>query len=142
MVIGLIVAGMVAARQFERLELDSVISVPLLDQAFLDDPEADDFSARVGLVALRGTFTVASASKIISTVSVDIRDHEVVILDFTQTAYMDDSAASVVEQLIDSAIAEYTECVVLGLNGPPASVLDALDALDRIPPRPDRRHHG
>ena len=47
-------AGMVAARQFERLELDSVISVPLLDQAFLQSVEADDFSARVGLVALRG----------------------------------------------------------------------------------------
>ena len=33
--IGLIAAGMAGARQFERLELDRVISVPLLDQSFL-----------------------------------------------------------------------------------------------------------
>ena len=33
--IGLIAAGMASARQFERLELDSVVSVPLLDQSFL-----------------------------------------------------------------------------------------------------------
>ena len=32
--IGLIAAGMAGARQFERLELDRVISVPLLDQSF------------------------------------------------------------------------------------------------------------
>ena len=35
--IGLIAAGMVAARQLERQELDSVISTPLLDQTFLYD---------------------------------------------------------------------------------------------------------
>ena len=132
-VIGLIVAGMVAARQFERLELDSVISVPLLDQAFLEDVEVDDFSARVGLVALRGTFTVASASEMITTISIDIRDHEVVILDFTRTVYVDDSAALVVEQLVESAIAEDTDCIVMGLGGAPASVLHALDALERVP---------
>ena len=33
--IGLIAAGMASARQFERLELDSVVSVPLLDRNFL-----------------------------------------------------------------------------------------------------------
>ena len=132
-VIGLIVAGMVAARQFERLELDSVISVPLLDQAFLESGEADDFSARVGLVALRGAFTVASSSKMITTIRVDIRDHEVVILDFSETAFIDDSAALVVEQMIDSAIEEDTKCIVMGLGGQPADVLRALDALRRVP---------
>ncbi len=132
-IIGLLVAGMVAARQFERLELDSVISVPLLDQSFLDSHEGDEFSARVGLVAFRGSFTVASAGKMISVVSIDIRDHEVVILDFSDTTFVDDSAALVIEQLIDSAIAENTDCVVVGLSGAPASVIDALDALRRIP---------
>ena len=132
-VMGLIVAEMVAARQLERLELDSVISVPLLDQAFLDSQDVDDFSARVGLVALRGTFTVASAGKMISTITLDIRDHEVVILDFSQTAHLDDSAALVVEQLIDSAIAEDTECIVVGLRGPAAAVIRSLDALRRVP---------
>ncbi len=133
--IGLITAGMASARQFERLELDSVISVPLLDQTFLQDgdPDADDFSARVGLVALRGSFTVASSIRLINTLSIDIRDHEVVILDFSATVYVDDSAALVVEQMIDSAVAENTSCIVLGLTGQPEDNLNALNILRSIP---------
>ncbi len=135
--IGLIAAGMAAARQFERLELDRVVSVPLLDQSFLgseeSEEEADTFSARVGLVALRGSFSVASSNKLINTISVDIRDHEVVILDFSETVYIDDSAALVVEQMIDSASAEDTACIVMGLTGPPAASLHALNVLDRVP---------
>ena len=135
--IGLIAAGMASARQFERLELDSVVSVPLLDRSFLgsqeDTNEVDSFSARVGLVALRGSFTVASSNKLIDTISVDIRDHEVVILDFSGTVYMDDSAALVVEQLIDSAIAEDTQCIVMGLSGSPAATLKTLNVLRRVP---------
>ena len=135
--IGLIAAGMASARQFERLELDSVVSVPLLDRSFLgsqeDAEEVDSFSARVGLVALRGSFTVASSNKLIDTISVDIRDHEVMILDFSGTVYMDDSAALVVEQLIDSAIAEDTQCIVMGLSGSPAATLKTLNVLRRVP---------
>ena len=117
--------------------MDSVVSLPLLDRSFLADREdADDvdaFSARVGLVALRGSFSVASANKLINTISVDIRDHEVVILDFTDTVYLDDSAALVVEQMIDVAIDEDTECIVMGLNGLPAITLQALNVLRRVP---------
>ena len=135
--IGLIAAGMASARQFERLQMDSVVSVPLLDRSFFgardDEETVDAFSARVGLVALRGSFTVASANKLISTISVDIRDHEVVILDFSDTVFMDDSAALVVEQLIDSAIAENTEVIVMGLEGRPAITLQALNALQKVP---------
>ena len=135
--IGLIAAGMASARQLERLELDSVVSVPLLDQTFFAGQQAvdmvDDFSARVGLVALRGAFTVASSNKLVNTISVDIRDHEVVILDFSETIYMDDSAALVVEQLIDSAIADDTECIVMGLDGLPAATLQGLNVLQHVP---------
>ena len=135
--IGLIAAGMASARQFERLELDSVVSVPLLDQTFFAGyegaDEMDAFSARVGLVALRGSFSVASSTKLINTISVDIRDHEVMILDFTNTVYMDDSAALVVDQLIDTAISENTECIVMGLSGQPANSLRALNVLRLVP---------
>ena len=135
--IGLIAAGMASARQFERLQLDSVVSVPLLDRSFLNSDEGasdqDAFSARVGLVALRGSFSVASANKLINTISVDIRDHEIVILDFSDTAYIDDSAALVVEQMIDTAIAEDTECIIMGLRGEPAVSLQSLNVLQRVP---------
>ncbi|MYA85158.1 MAG: SulP family inorganic anion transporter [Acidimicrobiaceae bacterium] len=136
-VLGLVAAGMASARQFERLELDSVMSVPLLDDAFLRDipqgGEPDKFSARVGLVALRGTFTVASSNKLITTLGADVRDHEVVIIDFTDTVYMDDSAALVVEQLIDIAMDENTECIVVGTSELPIGSLQALDVLQRLP---------
>ena len=179
--LGLIVAALVSARQFEFLELDSVISAPLLDISFLadeeeeedaepdldsmlallggdddeeedgDEPDAldsmlallgddddeeeefDPFSARCGLVSFRGSFTVASSNRMFSTISVDIRDHEVVILDFSQTDYMDDSAAFVVERLVDVAIEEDTECIVMGLGGTVGASLQKLDILRSVP---------
>ena len=135
--VGMIAAAVTSARQFERLELDSVISVPLLDLTFFGaeegQDEADRFSARAGMVALRGAFTVASSSKLIETIGVDVRDHEVVILNFSDTVYIDDSAALVVEQLIDTAIMQDTQCIVMGLSGAPARSLSALDILKRIP---------
>ena len=135
--VGMIAAAVTSARQFERLEMDSVVSVPLLDRGFFDikedEEEIDHFSARVGLVALRGSFTVASSSKLIDTIGGDIRDHEIVILDFSDTVYMDDSAALVVEQLVETAIAHDTPCVVMGLSGTPAHNLHALDVLKRVP---------
>ena len=136
--IGLIVAAMTAARQFERMQLDSVVSVPLLDQSFLADGAGagadDSFSARVGLVALRGTFTVASSKSLIDILGADIAEHEVVIIDFTDTVYMDDSAALVVEHLLEAAEASATEMILLGLTGAPATSLHALDVLQRVAP--------
>ena len=160
--LGLIVAALVSARQVEYLELDSVISVPLLDISFLaeepedeeddgdefdlladnllmmlgdeeDDDGFDPFSARCGLVSFRGSFTVASSNRMFSTISVDIQDHEVVILDFSETNYMDDSAAFVVERLIDVAIEENTECVVMGLQGTVGTSLRKLHILRKVP---------
>ena len=135
--VGMIAAGVASAKQFERLELDSVISVPLLDQVFFKDYESiediDAFSARVGLVSLKGTFSVASASKLINAIGVDIRDHEVVILDFSDTVYIDDSAALVVEQMVNTAHDEETACIVMGLDGLPETTLLALNILQNIP---------
>ena len=135
--IGLIAAGMAYSRQLERLELDNVVSVPLSDQTFLmtedESDDADEFSARVGLVALRGSFTVASSVKLINAIGEDIKDHEIVILDFTGTVFIDDSAALVVEQMIDTAYAEDTDCIVMGMTGAPANTLRALNVLKRVP---------
>ena len=135
--VGMIAAAVTNARQFEQLEMDSVVSVPILDQAFFGTDarwdDVDRFSARVGLVALKGTFTVASSSKLIDTIGADIRDHEVVILDFSDTVYLDDSAALVVEQLVDTAMLQNTDCVVMGLSGMPRRTILALNVLKRVP---------
>ena len=135
---GLIVAGLANAGQLENLELDSVVSVPLLDQMFLYEGEevegADPFEARVGMVALRGSFTVASSRKLVWTISLDIKDHEVVIFDFSGATYIDDSATMVIKKLIDVATDEETETIVIGLSGDVAETLDALDVLREVPP--------
>ena len=136
--IGLIAGGMVHARRLERLELDSVMSVPLLDAAFFagdgsppahDDPHA----ARVGMVAIRGTLSVASSHKLVSVVGLDIREHEVVIFDFSGTAYIDDSAAIVIGQLLEVAAGSRTECIVMGLGDDVAATLHSLDILGEVP---------
>ncbi len=141
--VGMIAAAVTSARQFERLELDSVMSVPILDWTFfgtvgeeegLEGKDTDLFSARVGMVALRGAFTVASSGKLIDTIGEDIRGHEIVILNFSDTVHIDDSAALVIEQMIDTAMLHDVECIVMGLSGLPALSLSALDILRHIPP--------
>ena len=135
--VGMIAAAVTSARQFERLELDSVVSVPILDQRFfgtgVGEEEMESFSARVGLIALRGSFTVASSRKLLDTIGEDIREHEVVILDFSNTVYMDESAALVMERLIETATSYETGCIVMGLAGMPARNLEALNVLKHVP---------
>ena len=112
---GFVTAALAGARQLERLEMDRIVSAPLLDQVFLGSGN-DEFSARVGLVRLQGSFTVASARKLIRVIAADIEDHDIIILDFSQTEYFDDSAAYVVEHMIHTADAEDTAVIVLGLR--------------------------
>ncbi len=136
--VGLIVAGMIGARQFERLQLDSVVSVPLLDQVFLHEHSAESYgispySARTGIVKLRGSFTVASSGRLIRVIGDDIVGHDVVILDFSETDHIDDSAALVIEQLIDTAADGDATCIILSLDGAPAATLASLNILRRIP---------
>lgn len=133
--VGLIAAGMAHARQLERLELDSVVSVPFLDQEFLRGATSisDPYSARVGLVALKGSITVASSHKLVNVIAEDIKDHEVVIFDFTGTAYLDDSAAMVIEQLMEVARREHTAYILMGLSGSVSHTLHALNILRQVP---------
>ena len=56
-----------------------------------------------------------------------------VILDFSETLYVDPSAAQVVGRLIDTALAEQTECIVMGLDGHAKTSLEAFDVLRRVP---------
>ncbi len=136
-VLGLIISFLAGALRVGQLELDSVISVPLLDSVFLyddDEPEdADPFSARVGMLVLKGSLTVASSKKLVRIISIDLLEHEVVIFDFAGATYMDDSAATVVRQLIDLAAHEETPTIVTGSSGEIAETLEAFDVLHSVP---------
>ena len=139
--VGLVAAGMVGSRRVELFQMDRAVSVPLLDRTFLYadteppdlDVEGDTYAARTGMVGLKGYFTVASSRRLIRALSKDIGEHEVVILDFSETQYIDDSAALVVEQMIDVARAEDTDCIVMGLQGSAATTLRSLNVLRHIP---------
>ena len=93
--LGLIGAGVVRSRDDTRGEMDRVLSVPLLDPDRL--PNLEDFDPSrlpVGLVRLRGRFSVSSAHDLTRALSADIEDHDIVILDFSDTTDVDDSAAA------------------------------------------------
>ncbi len=152
--VGLVVAALTGARQVERLELDKVISTPLLDMTFLADPEADEddddpfaglsldldddddndpFAARCGLLSLRGSFTAASSTRLFKVINHDMAEHEVVIFDFTDTLHIDDSAALAIGQLADTARDADTQCIVMGMSGMAGTSLHALNVLREIP---------
>ena len=131
-VFGVIAAYMVRATQLESLELDSVISTPLLDSTF-SPGAADPFAARIGLLAFRGSFTVSSSRKLIRLLGADIRDHEVVIIDLSNATHFDDSAAHLLALLIDEAKRTRTGVVVFGMREPIRRTLYAFNVLERIP---------
>ncbi|MDE2974536.1 MAG: SulP family inorganic anion transporter [Gemmatimonadota bacterium] len=135
--IGLIAAGMARARQLEVLELDSVVSVPILDHVFFaagdEAGRIDPYAARVGLVRLNGSFTVASSQKLHRVIGGDIKEHDVVVFDFSGATYIDDSAAMTIGRLLATAASENTECVVMGLSGKVSRTLHALDILRDLP---------
>ena len=134
---GLIAAGMVHAHQLESLELDSVVSVPILDQVFFaGHPEADDmdlYSARVGVLRLKGNFTVASSQKLYGVIGQDIKDHDVVIFDFSEAVHLDDSAAMTISRLIITAGKQDVQCIAMGLAGSVARTVRELDTLRDLP---------
>ena len=134
---GLIAAGMAHARQLEYLELDSVVFVPFLDRTFYSGEEdmaaPDPFAARVGMVRLKASFTVASSHRLVAMIGADIKDHEVGIFDFSGATYLDDSAAMVIEQLTDIARKEHAAFIVMGLSGTVAHTLHTLNILQGIP---------
>ena len=131
--------------------MDNVVSAPLLDMDFpgtvgpsdpmLTTTESDPFSARVGLVSFRGAFSVASSNRLVQAIGPDVRDHEIVILDFSPTTYVDDSAALLMEQVISTAEDEGTSCIVLGLAEPVSSTLHSLNVFRRVPGNPFRQQH-
>ena len=135
--IGLIAAGMNHARQLKGLELDSVVSIPVLDRAFFaaekDMTISDPLQARVGMVALRGTLTVASSRNLVSVIGADIKDHEIVVFDFSGAKYLDDSAAMVIEQILDVARHADTDVIVVGLSGTVAEMINTLGVLRAVP---------
>ena len=132
--LGLIAAGVVRSRDLTQNELEGVFSLPVLD--FDSLPSLADIDPRnlpVGFIKLRGSFSIASANELTRVIAADIEDHDIIIIDFSETTSVDDSAALAIEELVQSAIDDDTACVVLGLSGDVARVLQSLKVFHRVP---------
>ena len=132
--LGLITAGVVRSRDLTQNELEGVFSLPVLDFDSLPSlADINPYSMPVGLIKLRGSFSIASANELTRVIAADIEDHDVIILDFSETTSVDDSAALAIEELVQSAIDDDTACVVLGLSGDVGRVLQSLKVFHRVP---------
>ena len=139
MLIGLVAAALIGARRVEGLELGRLVSVPMLDRVIIGEENIDDgadpFEARTGLVVFPDRVSVASARELTRIVSRDVGGHRIVIFDLSKTIYVDDSAAVMIRQLVDTAMARSARrFVIAGLQGDVADSLNALDLLARVPP--------
>ena len=132
--LGLIAAGVVRSRDLTQNELEGVFSVPILDFDSLPSlEEINPYSMPVGFIKLKGSFSIASANELTRVIAADIEDHDVIILDFSETTSVDDSAALAIEELVQSVIEDDTDCVVLGLYGNVGKVLRSLEVFRRVP---------
>ncbi len=136
--VGLILAGFVTSRWMEREQMKGVTRVAMADAGTtpLSSEEQNLLNAAAGaveLVMFRGTFSYASARQLTNALGGTSEAPRAIILDFTEAAHIDTSAALAVEELIVNARHGGSEVFVAGLSGPARETLVALDVLARLP---------
>ena len=135
--LGLIAAAMSHARTIERFELDSIVSAAILDLNLFDDDETltdiDPYSTRTGLICLNGIISIASKTKLVNSTAEDIKDHEVIIFDFTATQFIDDDIALVIEQLTEVAAHDNISIIMCGFSESIFKTMIALNVLNLVP---------
>jgi len=137
--VGLILAGFVTARWMENEELKGVTALALSKEGSLTDEERralekQKHAAEILLVSLRGRFSYASAREITKRVGVMTAGFRAIVLDFTDAAHIDTSAAMAVEELIGAVRDQNLCCVVAGLSGVAARTFDSLGVLEGLDP--------
>ena len=118
-IVGLVVATLVSATRGERSELQRLVSVPLPDSLIW--PEREPFESHVGLVVMPDWVSVSSAREMARVLGHDVSNNQVTIFDSGKVAYMDDTAANQVGQVIAGK-----RVVLAGLNGPAKEVMLAF----------------
>ena len=136
-VVGLVAAALAGARRTESLEVKGLVSVPLLDRMLLDDadsaPGADPFAARTGLVVFPDRVTVASAREVSRLIRPDLRGVRVMLFDMSRTQYVDDSAAVILSELVQIALAQRSRLLVIaGLKGDALRTFNTVGFLSRL----------
>lgn len=135
--VGLILAGFVTARWMEREELSRIerIALPEQGSAFLDANEQAYLAAASGVVEiihLRGSFSYASARQLTDALRTTPDRIKFVVLDFTDAAHLDTSAALAIDEII-SNLSQEAEVHVSALSEEAQRTLSGLRVLDQIP---------
>ena len=98
LIVGMVLAALVAARRSEDSELQRLVSVPLVDSAIW--PDADSLESHVGLVVMPDWVSVSSAREMSRILGRDIPQNWITVFDFGKVAYMDDTAAALTAQVV------------------------------------------
>ncbi len=118
-VIGLVVAALVGAVRSERSELQRLVSLPLPDSTIW--PDGEPFESQVGLVVMPDWVSVASTREMARVLNREVAENQVTIFDFRKVAYMDDTAATLVTQVVAGR-----RVALAGLHGVAQELLTAF----------------
>ena len=136
--VGLIVAGFVTARWMEREEMKGITTKALTDHGAMDKLDAahrtqlEALDGDVAVVALRGSFSYASARALTRELGVEVASYRVILLDFSEAATIDTSAAMAIEELISGLREQDVRVVLAGLEGTALATLRTLGVLDGL----------
>jgi len=135
--VGMILAGFVTARWMEREQLGRVsrIALPREGETGLSGAELALLAAaegRVEVISLRGSFSYASARQLSDNIGQAAGRARVVVLDFSEAAHIDTSAAFAIEEIV-SKLQDSVEVHIAALPRAAAKILDSLQALAGIP---------
>ena len=136
--VGLILASFVTARRNEVVEMEGVSYVALDSEAGeltqIERQHLKDINQHVALIVLRGRFSYASARELTHSIGLDEAGKRAIIYDFSDTAYVDTSAAIAIEDMITSAMEQTRLCYLCGLHGDTKKTLEGLGSLSDVPP--------
>jgi len=135
--VGIILASFVASRRAETHELEGVTALALKsDGEMLSEKEnamLDTLGGEVALVNLRGRFSYASAREMMHSIGVFDGKKLVIIYDFSETVYVDTSAALAIKDMLIGAHDQTEKVYVCGLSGETLKTLTSLGVLECIP---------
>ena len=136
--VGIIMAGFVNSRWLAEEQLKGLkqsANAEDLDSLSAEEKELlGTAGGRVLLTMLHGSFSYASARELARRDIQSVGGTDVVIYDFTQSGYLDPSAALAIDDMIELS-ESHGRYVILAAVPPQAlKALDGMGVLDRVPP--------
>lgn len=135
--VGIILASFVNSRGLAEEQLKGLKQTANADE--LDQLSAEErallrsANGKVLVTMLHGSFSYASARELARRIPPTVAGHKAVIYDFSNSGYIDTSAALAIDEMIVLAQQNRQHVIVCGLKGPSLRALDGLGVLDRIP---------